>query len=74
MLYGPGLPQKLIGGWTDEVGLGSYEGNVSRESLLPSGISLGLEMCGSPGLGCVWGDVLVEVEEVGGVVVLLDCG
>lgn len=27
MLYGLGLPQKLIGGWTDEVGLGSYEGN-----------------------------------------------
>ncbi len=23
MLYGPGLPQKLIGGWTDEVRLGS---------------------------------------------------
>jgi hypothetical protein len=27
MLYGRGLPQKLIGGCTDKVGLGIYEEN-----------------------------------------------
>ena len=27
MFYRPGLPQKLIAGSTDEVGLGGYEGN-----------------------------------------------
>jgi len=30
MLYAPGLPQKLIGGWTDEVGLGSVP-NVAAD-------------------------------------------